>query len=122
MGEAPLKTSWGTYKIEVFFDQSRCNRCADRQRCPGYTQTSGRMTKRWQYTPDRVIQYRRRLSEQLASFTQRYRWRAGIEATMSRLKHQMGLASLRVRGKDSVKYAVYLKALGLNIKRAAVYA
>jgi hypothetical protein len=31
------------------------------------------------------------------AFQDRYRWRAGIEATMSRLKHQMGLARLRIR-------------------------
>jgi hypothetical protein len=47
------------------------------------------------------------------------RWRAGIEATMSRLKYQMRLAHLRVRGMAAVRYAVYLRALGLNILRIA---
>lgn len=82
----------------------------------------GRQTHRWQYSHDRVAQYYRRLSEKTEAFKENYRWRAGVEATISRLKHQMGLATLRVRGRKSVKYAVYLRALGLNIMRTASYA
>ncbi len=48
-----------------------------------------------------------------------YRWRAGIEATMARLKHQMKLASLRIRGTPAMRYAVNMRALGLNIRRCA---
>lgn len=48
-------------------------------------------------------------------------WRAGIEATMSRFKHQMGMARLRVRGMVEVTYAAMLRALGLNIHRVAAY-
>jgi hypothetical protein len=44
-----------------------------------------------------------------------------MEATMSRLKHQMHLAHLRVRGMAAVGYTVFLRALGLNIWRVAVY-
>jgi hypothetical protein len=61
----------------------------------------------------------RRLAEQLPPFKDRYRWRAGIEATMSRLKHQMHLARLRVRGMAAIQYTVFLRALGLNILRVA---
>ncbi len=118
-GETPLNTHLSKHKIEVLFDQSRCNQCPHRCRCPGSANRQGRTTQRWQYTPARVAQYRRRLAEKSDAFKERYRWRAGIEATMSRLKHQMGLAALRVRGRPSVKYAVYLKALGLNILRVA---
>jgi hypothetical protein len=104
---------------EVLFDQSRCSRCPDRQKCPGYANRQGRTIRRWQYTLARVAQYRRRLAEQSEEFKERYRWRAGVEATMSRLKYQMVFSALRVRGRLSVKYAVYLKALGLNIRRVA---
>ena len=120
-GNPPVDASVSKSKIEVHFDQSLCCACLDRHRCPGYTIPKGSTTSRWQYTPARVAQYRRRLSQQSDEFKDRYRWRAGIEATMSRLKHQMGLAKLRVRGKPAVKYAVFLRALGLNIRRAAVY-
>jgi hypothetical protein len=36
--------------------------------------------------------------ERSEAFREIYRWRAGIEATMSHLKHQMKLAKLRIRG------------------------
>jgi hypothetical protein len=36
---------------------------------------------------------------------------------MSRLKYQMGLAHLRVRGRSAVRHTVFLRALGLNIQR-----
>jgi hypothetical protein len=39
---------------------------------------------------------------------------------MSRLKHHMQLACLRVRGMGAVRYAVFLRALGLDIHRVAV--
>ncbi len=120
-GLRPINASQSVKRIEVQFDQKACSQCEERERCPGYTQRKSGNTGRWQYTPARVAQCRRRLAEQSEEFIDRYRWRAGIEATMSRLKHQMGLSSLRVRGMPSMKYAVYLRALGMNIKRAAVY-
>lgn len=74
---------------------------------------------RMQYTPDRLKRRQRRLQDKSPSFRDRYRWRAGVEATMSRLKYQMNLAALRVRGMASVTYRVFLRALGLNIFRSA---
>ena len=47
------------------------------------------------------------------------RWRAGIEGTNSHLKSDVGTERLRVRGMASVRFAVILKALGLNIMRCA---
>lgn len=38
---------------------------------------------------------------------------------MSRLKHQMNLARLRIRGMATMRYTVNLRALGLNIHRCA---
>ena len=52
-------------------------------------------------------------------FKDRYRWRAGIEGTNSHLKSDVGAGRLRVRGMASVRFAVVLKALGLNILRCA---
>ena len=46
----------------------------------------------------------------------------GIEATMSRLKYQMNLAHLRIRGMPAMRYVVNLRALGLNIRRCAAIA
>ena len=38
---------------------------------------------------------------------------------MLRLKHQMDLARLRIRGMAAVHYTVFLRALGLNVLRVA---
>jgi hypothetical protein len=89
--------------------------------CPGFASAQAKKDARWQYTHERVAQQRRRLAEQESAFIAQYRWRAGIEATMSRLKQQMHLARLRVRGMAAVCYTVFLRALGLNILRVAAY-
>ena len=81
----------------------------------------GRASPRYQYTPDRVRQRARRLQDDTDKFRERYRWRAGVEATMSRYKHQMGMAKLRVRGMAKVTYVALLRALGLNIRRVTAY-
>lgn len=44
-----------------------------------------------------------------------------MEATMSRLKYQMRLAHLRVRGMKAVNYVVSLRGLGLNIRRCSPF-
>ena len=77
---------------------------------------------RFQYTPARAANQKRRLYEQSDAFRDVYRWRAGIEATMSRLKYQMNLAHLRIRGMPAMRYVVNLRALGLNIRRCAAIA
>jgi hypothetical protein len=81
----------------------------------------GRKERRFQYTRDRVRHRARRLRDRTEAFRDRYCWRSGIEGTMSRLKYQMGMASLRVRGRAAVAYKTFLRALGLNIHRVAAY-
>jgi len=114
-GHAPLETSVSRKRLQVRFAIDVCGQCPLQDRCP----IKGK--ERLQYTHERVKQRARRLSEQSDAFRDRYRWRAGIEGTISRLKHQMGLAHLRVRGQGAVQYRVLLRALGLNIHRVAAY-
>jgi hypothetical protein len=116
-GYPPAFSSVSNTKIEIRFDFPTCQDCPLRDQCPGYQHL--RDEKRWQYTHDRVATRARRLADQQPEFKNRYRWRAGIEGTMSRLKYQMGLAHLRVRGRPAVRYAVFLRALGLNIQRVS---
>mgnify|MGYP002064645744 FL=1 len=61
----------------------------------------------------------RRSEVQTEAFKDRYRWRAGVEATMSEFDRRTGVKHLRVRGMKAVRYSATLKALGLNILRAA---
>ena len=106
-------------RLQVLFDSALCQACPRRGDCPAAA--VGRRERRWQYNHDRVKQRERRLQDASEEFRQRYRWRAGVEATMSRFKHQMGMARLRVRGIANVAYAAMLRALGLNIVRVAAY-
>ena len=115
----PVMTSVGADKIQVLFDATACLACPFHNSC--CASAVGRQEPRHQYTHDRVRQRARRLADQSDAFRDRYRWRSGIEGTMSRLKHQMGMASLRVRGRSSVAYVAFLLALGLNIRRVVAY-
>ena len=118
-GQAPVETSVAEVRLQVLFDPSICGSCPHKGRCPAAA--VGRRERRWQYTHNRVRQRERRLQDASEEFLDRYRWRAGVEATMSRFKHQMGMAQLRVRGMASVTYVAMLRTLGLNIHRVAAY-
>ena len=120
-GHAPIARSAARKKFEIRFDLAVCDACPLRSQCPAYSTTKKAGKARWQYTRERVQTRHRRLGEQAADFKERYRWRAGIEGTMSRLKHQMSLKRLRVRGMMAVSYTVFLRALGLNIWRTAAF-
>ena len=62
---------------------------------------------------------KRRAAEQTTEFKDRYRWRAGVEATMSELDRRTGVKRLRVRGFKAVRFSATLKAIGINLFRAA---
>ena len=118
-GVMPASTSMSAEKIQVVFPADACAKCSLLSRCPAAA--IGRNSQRWQYTPDRVKKRARRLAERNDQFRNQYRWRAGVEATMSRFKYQMGMARLRVRGMASVTYTAVLRALGMNIRRVAAF-
>ena len=118
-GVAPVSTSAASAKLQARFDLATCRECPDRNRCPVQAEKHDGQFVRFQYTPTRAENQKRRRHESSDTFREIYRWRAGIEATMSRLKHQMNLAHLRVRGMPAMRYAVNLRALGLNIRRCA---
>ncbi|EAQ77154.1 transposase [Blastopirellula marina] len=118
-GQEPKETSVAGIRLQVVFTLESCATCPHRERCPA--SSVGRSSARYQYTHDRVHLWRRRQKERGKEFRDRYRWRAGVEATMSRFKYQMGMASLRVRGMTKITYTATLRALGLNIQRVAAY-
>jgi hypothetical protein len=119
MGVAPVSTSAARAKLQARFDLAICRGCQNRNRCPVQADKHDSQFARFQYTPTRAQNQKRRLYEDSDAFRETYRWRAGIEATMSRLKYQMKLAHLRVRGMSAMRYTVNLRALGLNIRRCA---
>ncbi len=118
-GHRPAKTSVAGIRLQVVFATATCETCPHQERCPA--SSVGRGLARYQYTHGRVHLRSRRLSEQGDVFRDSYRWLAGVEATMSRFKHQMGMDRLRVRGMSNITYVATLRDLGLNIRRVAAY-
>lgn len=114
-GLRPQSTSMSNSRLQVLFDEEQCGKCSEQQRCPA--SAVGRKTSRYQYTPERVAIRRRRIKEASDDFRDKYRWRAGVEATMCRLKHQMNMEQLRVRGMKMVRYVTHMRAVGLNVRR-----
>lgn len=117
LGEKPISCSRGKNRFLVRFANETCRKCPYANNCAVTAAIVRGEGARIQYDPGRVEYSLRRQFNQSDEFKSKYRWRAGIEATMSRLKYQMNLGHLRVRGKKSIQYAVYLRALGLNIAR-----
>ena len=58
--------------------------------------------------------------EHTPEFRDKYRWRAGIEATFSGMDRRTGVKHLRVRGFSAVRFCVYMKALAINLLRATL--
>jgi hypothetical protein len=106
-GQQPLEASIADTRLQVLFDVAACGECPHRKNCPA-SAASTRRSQRFQYTHDRVRQRERRLKDDSDEFRNRYRWRAGVEATMSRFKYQMGMAHLRIRGIKSVTLTALL--------------
>ena len=61
---------------------------------------------------------KRRQHEQTEEVREKYRWRAGVEATMSQYDRLTGVNLLSVRGFKAVRFAAILKAVAVNIARA----
>jgi len=120
-GQVPIVSRVTPTGFEVRFDPAVCTACGVRSQCPVSAKKKNPEVLRLEYIRERVRTRTRRLMEQTDEFRDRYRWRAGIEGTMSRLKRQMHVGRVRVRGLPAVKYTVFLRALGLNIWRIAAF-
>ena len=118
-GVVPHSSTSGQQRLQARFPLSACQACEENERCLVNIDKAKGVFVRFQYTTARVEQRKRRLKDQSSAFKKRYRWRAGVEAAMSRLKYQMRLAHLRVRGMARIEYVTLLRALGLNVLRCA---
>lgn len=73
---------------------------------------------RFQNKPTRAENQKRGLHER-SDTSQRFITGAGIEAEMSRQKHQINLAHLQVRGIFAIRYTAKFLALGLKTRGCA---
>jgi hypothetical protein len=116
-GKAPIAAKTKKERCTVVFDSVHCKNCHQREHCPA---KEGKKFFYLRYTEKEMRIAKRRAYEQTDQFKQRYRWRAGVEATMSEYNKRTGVKRLRVRGLKAVRFCATLKAVGVNIMRAAV--
>ncbi len=118
-GQAPQRTRIGKQGGQsVYFDKTTCDHCPRQSDCPA-KRTKKNILLRYDAKALRLA--RRRAHEKTEAFRDVYRYRAGVEATMSDLDRRTGLKHLRVRGLRQVRLAATLKAAGLNLLRATAF-
>lgn len=117
--QAPIKTKIGEHGgRKIYFDKAICDMCPRQSECPVKREKKHCTIS---YDAKSLRLSRRRQREKEEAFTEKYRYRSGIEGTMSDLDRITGLKQLRVRGISQVRLAATLKATGLNIHRATAF-
>jgi hypothetical protein len=117
-GCAPAKTRSKDDNHTALFSKKTCRGCSRKETCPTLPGKKGRYLR---YNDKALRMAERRAQEETPEFRDKYRFRAGIEGTMSQLDRLTGFKSLRVRGLSAISFAAFLKAAGINIIRAAVH-
>jgi hypothetical protein len=116
-GHAPVLIKKKKNRHCATFDSERCSQCPNQAVCPV---RPGKKHYYLRYTEKEMRIAKRRMHEQTDTFKDRYRWRSGVEATMSEYNRRTGVKRLRVRGLKAVRFCATLKALGINLLRAAI--
>lgn len=118
-GQKPRATKTGKHggKI-VHFDKAACDKCPRQSDCPV---KRDKRNSTISYDVKALRLARRRAREKTEAFRELYRFRAGVEGTMSDLDRITGIKQLRVRGMPQVRLAAVLKATGLNILRSTTF-
>ena len=114
-GQAPIYHKTKKDRHSASFALDACTTCPHRSQCPVQ---KGKKNFYLRYTGKAMRIDRRRKSQHTDEFVNKYRYRAGVEATMSEYNTLTGVKRLRVRGMKAVRYCATLKAIGVNIFRA----
>jgi hypothetical protein len=117
-GCVPLSTRSKDDNHTALFSKKTCRSCSRKKGCPTMPGKKGNYLR---YDDKAIRLAQRRAQEDTPEFRDRYRFRAGVEGTMSQLDRITGFKNLRVRGLSAVSFAAYLKAAGINIIRAAAF-
>ncbi len=117
-GHAPVKVKHKKGRHTAVFGVQTCDGCPHLKKCPVKCRRKGY----YLHYNDKVLRLaQRRAYEKTPAFREAYRFRAGIEGTMSQLDRKTGLKHLRVRGLTAVSFCATLKAAGINIFRAVAF-
>ncbi len=115
-GHAPEVRRKKKTRYSQGFDSCACENCPLVESCP-VKKGSSHYNLRYSEKEMRIA--KRRAEEKGDDFKDSYRWRAGVEATMSQYDRLTGVKRLRVRGFKAVSFCAVMKAIGINILRAA---
>ena len=116
IGHKPEYIKKNKKRYSAGFDKTVCSACPTADNCCA---KKGKKYYYVRYTEKDIRIAKRRLKENSFEFKDKYRFRAGVEATMSEYDRKTGVKHLRVRRSKAVRYCVFLKALAVNILRAA---
>lgn len=114
--------------LHAIFDGNTCRSCTMLDRCPvrapnhrnrGCQARDTTGDFRLEITPEIRLRDHMYTLQQTTEWKDRYKIRAGIEATNSELKRAHGIGRLRVRRAAKVCFAVACKVIACNIKRWA---
>ncbi len=105
-------------RITAIWSKKDCVDCPLQENCRTKKGARGR---RLVYTEKGIRLWQRRQYESSHKFKDKYRYRAGIEATNARYIHMTGARRVRYRGQEKVEFAEVMKALGINMFRVLRY-
>jgi len=91
-----------------------CLNCPFKEDC---RTKGGPRGRRLLYSEKDIRLWQRRQMQDSEEFSDKYRYRAGIEATNARFIHMTGARRVRYRGQENVEFAETMKALGINMFR-----
>lgn len=117
-GHTPVYAKKKKDRYCAAFNCEHCSACPQQDACP--TRKGKKSYRYLRYREKEMRIDKRRTFEQTGEFKDRYRWRSGVEATMSEYNRRTGVKRLRVRGLRAVRYCATLKAIGVNLLRAAL--
>jgi len=113
-GHKPVNQKKKKTRNIVLFSIEHCSNCSRCSQCPV------KEGKKYYYLrfDDKELRLAiRRKLEKSDFFKDRYRYRSGVEATMSEYDRLTGVKHLRIRGFKAVRFCATIKALGINIFR-----
>lgn len=117
-GHAPERTKQKKNHHRAAFNSALCRICPRVNDCPVKPGVRGH-TLRYDHKAVRLA--KRRAHEKTPAFKDKYRFRSGIEATMSEYDRKTGVKHLRVRGLSAMSFCATLKAAAVNIFRATAF-